>query len=340
MRQAGLCVWQAHQIAARHGPPRRHHRRDRRRGRPSTSPAAAPSRCSRTIRIRTPAKSPFPAVTCISVNDEVVHGIPTDKPLVEGDIVSIDTGCRLNGWCGDSASTYPVGQHRARGAAAARRHRGRARPGDRADGTPRPAGAQVAREMDTYVRDHGFSAVEMLRRPRHRPRDARRPAGAEFRQPQPPRQRRFPPRAGPGDRRRADGEHGHQAREEAARPLDAGRPPTASPAPISSTRSPSPATARMLLTGPRPRPKRRSARRLGELASQIVAAEPVNPPELRGKFCSRSPCGTPPPRLILNRCPPLRSRYLTAPCLWLQSGRQASVCSSRCVFDFDERVLP
>ena len=35
---------------------------------------------------------------------------PNNKPLVEGDIVSVDTGCRLNGWCGDSAVTYPVGR--------------------------------------------------------------------------------------------------------------------------------------------------------------------------------------------------------------------------------------
>ena len=55
-------------------------------------------------------KRPFPAVTCMSVNDAVVHGIPSDKPLEEGDIVSIDTGCLLNGWCGDAAVTYPVGQ--------------------------------------------------------------------------------------------------------------------------------------------------------------------------------------------------------------------------------------
>ena len=53
---------------------------------------------------------PFPAVTCISVNDEVVHGIPGRRKLVEGDIVSVDTGVRLHGWCGDAAWTYPVGK--------------------------------------------------------------------------------------------------------------------------------------------------------------------------------------------------------------------------------------
>lgn len=57
-----------------------------------------------------PGEVPFPAVTCISVNEEVVHGIPGDRVLQEGDIVSVDTGCRLKGWCGDGAWTYPVGQ--------------------------------------------------------------------------------------------------------------------------------------------------------------------------------------------------------------------------------------
>ncbi|QDT37505.1 type I methionyl aminopeptidase [Stratiformator vulcanicus] len=52
----------------------------------------------------------FPAVTCISTNEEVVHGIPTERVLESGDIVSVDTGCRLDGWCGDSAWTYTVGE--------------------------------------------------------------------------------------------------------------------------------------------------------------------------------------------------------------------------------------
>ena len=59
----------------------------------------------------TPGWPPFPAVTCISINEEVVHGIPSPRrKLKEGDIVSIDTGCKLNGWCGDAAATYAVGK--------------------------------------------------------------------------------------------------------------------------------------------------------------------------------------------------------------------------------------
>lgn len=56
------------------------------------------------------AKFPFPAALCTSVNDQVVHGIPLDEPLVEGDIVSVDCGVRLNGYCGDAATTIPIGK--------------------------------------------------------------------------------------------------------------------------------------------------------------------------------------------------------------------------------------
>jgi methionyl aminopeptidase len=53
---------------------------------------------------------PYPASACISVNEEVVHGIPGEKVLIEGDIVSIDVGVKKNGYFGDSAKTYKVGK--------------------------------------------------------------------------------------------------------------------------------------------------------------------------------------------------------------------------------------
>lgn len=53
---------------------------------------------------------PFPAATCISVNEEVVHGIPGQKQLREGDLLKIDTACKLNGWCADAAITVPIGE--------------------------------------------------------------------------------------------------------------------------------------------------------------------------------------------------------------------------------------
>lgn len=57
-----------------------------------------------------PYGQPFPASICTSVNDEVVHGIPSDRVLKDGDIVSIDCGTKLNGYCGDSCYTFPVGE--------------------------------------------------------------------------------------------------------------------------------------------------------------------------------------------------------------------------------------
>ncbi|MCI9403630.1 MAG: type I methionyl aminopeptidase [Oscillospiraceae bacterium] len=52
----------------------------------------------------------FPASTCISVNEVVIHGIPDHRKLKEGDIVSVDVGAYLNGFHGDCAATYPCGQ--------------------------------------------------------------------------------------------------------------------------------------------------------------------------------------------------------------------------------------
>ncbi len=54
--------------------------------------------------------SPFPASICTSINEEVVHGIPGDVILKEGDIVSVDCGAFKDGFCGDSAYTFCVGE--------------------------------------------------------------------------------------------------------------------------------------------------------------------------------------------------------------------------------------
>ena len=52
----------------------------------------------------------FPASACISVNDEVIHGIPSNQVLKEGDIVSVDVGAYIGGFHGDCAGTYPCGK--------------------------------------------------------------------------------------------------------------------------------------------------------------------------------------------------------------------------------------
>jgi methionyl aminopeptidase len=106
-----------------------------------------------------PGTVPFPATTCISINEEVVHGIPSSRKLVEGDIVSIDTGCKLNGWCGDAAVTFPVGRTSpevrrlldvTRNVLALAVHlMGQ-----------RKWWSEVAREMEIYVRKQGFTVVE------------------------------------------------------------------------------------------------------------------------------------------------------------------------------------
>lgn len=55
------------------------------------------------------APSAYPAVTCISVNDEVVHVIPTDRRLQPGDLVSVDIACTVDGWAADAAISFILG---------------------------------------------------------------------------------------------------------------------------------------------------------------------------------------------------------------------------------------
>ncbi|MFF0965501.1 type I methionyl aminopeptidase [Streptomyces sp. NPDC003703] len=58
------------------------------------------------------APTPFPAVLCVSVNDAIVHGVPTRYLLRDGDLVSLDFGAHLGGWAGDSALSFTVGRAR------------------------------------------------------------------------------------------------------------------------------------------------------------------------------------------------------------------------------------
>lgn len=52
----------------------------------------------------------YPNTLCASVNEQVIHGIPSNRPLVEGDIISLDMGVKMDGFYGDSAITVPVGR--------------------------------------------------------------------------------------------------------------------------------------------------------------------------------------------------------------------------------------
>ena len=100
----------------------------------------------------------YPATICASVNEQVVHGIPNDRPMVEGDIVSIDMGAKLGGFFGDSAVTVPVGWVTAE----AERLLGVTKTAlDRAVATVK-AGARVSdigAAVQSYVEANGFSVV-------------------------------------------------------------------------------------------------------------------------------------------------------------------------------------
>ncbi len=154
MRRAGLLNWEAHQIA-------------RSLVRPGVTTGEIDAAVDRFFAEHhaiplfkgVPGKVPYPAATCISINEEVVHGIPGPRQLKEGDIVSIDTGNKLDGWCGDSAVTHPVGTV----------HPEAQRLLDVTHGVlllaieligKKQWWSEVASEMETYVRSAGFSVVE------------------------------------------------------------------------------------------------------------------------------------------------------------------------------------
>lgn len=154
MRKAGLLVWHAHQIAqSMLGP-------GVTTGEIDAAVEEFFSRHNATPLFKgVRGRVPFPAVTCMSVNEEVVHGIPGPRKLAEGDILSIDTGCKLNGWCGDAAVSHAIGS---------------VDPDARklldvTEGVldlavdlmgKRTFWSEVAAEMEAYVKDSGFSVVE------------------------------------------------------------------------------------------------------------------------------------------------------------------------------------
>ena len=69
--------------------------------------------------------SPFSGAICASVNDAVLHGPPGPARLADGDLVSIDCGVSIDGWCADAAVSFVVGTARARRPRADRHHRAR-----------------------------------------------------------------------------------------------------------------------------------------------------------------------------------------------------------------------
>lgn len=108
-----------------------------------------------------PGKVPFPAATCVSVNEEVVHGIPGNRELRPGDIVSVDTGCRLGGWCGDAAVTHAIGEVSPEAAKLLQVTQATLELAIQLLPVKK-RWSQVAREMEAMVRDAGFSVVTGL----------------------------------------------------------------------------------------------------------------------------------------------------------------------------------
>lgn len=108
-----------------------------------------------------PGHPPYPAWTCISVNEEIVHGVPGRREIREGDLVTIDVCAELNGWLADSAWTFPVGRVsplavRLLAVTQEALFRGiaQARPGART--------GDIGWAVQRYAESHGFSVVREL----------------------------------------------------------------------------------------------------------------------------------------------------------------------------------
>ena len=100
----------------------------------------------------------YPATVCASVNEQVVHGIPSKRKLVDGDVISIDMGAKLEGYFGDCAVTVPIGRVTAEAAALLRVTEESlfcgiavVRPGARV--------SDIGAAVQQHVEAHGFSVV-------------------------------------------------------------------------------------------------------------------------------------------------------------------------------------
>ncbi len=100
----------------------------------------------------------FPANICVSINEEVVHGVPDDKKLKEGDLVSLDMGVKMDGYYADAAVTMPVGEvsEDARGLLDVAREAlelaiEKVRPGSEL--------REVSRAIQQHAESHGYSVV-------------------------------------------------------------------------------------------------------------------------------------------------------------------------------------
>ena len=100
----------------------------------------------------------YPATVCASVNEQVVHGIPSSRALVEGDVVSLDMGARLDGFFGDCAVTVPVGRVSSDAAALLRVTEEALFHGIEAV-KPGARVSDIGAAVQQHVEAHGFSVV-------------------------------------------------------------------------------------------------------------------------------------------------------------------------------------
>ncbi|MBL8888626.1 MAG: type I methionyl aminopeptidase [Planctomycetaceae bacterium] len=158
MREAGLVVWLAHQRVAK-----------------MIGPGVSTAEINEQIRLtfqehgavplflNYPPDSarPFPAETCISVNEQVVHGIPGNRRLKPGEIVKVDTGCSIGGWCGDAAVTHAIGSITAKVQSLLDVTRAALNGAILALGECRKW-SEVAQRIEAIVRPHRFGIVESM----------------------------------------------------------------------------------------------------------------------------------------------------------------------------------
>lgn len=112
------------------------------------------------------APGPYPGVICASVNDVVVHGIPDQTRLADGDLVSIDCGAFVGGWCADAAVSFTVGTPRPQDLelitateAALRRGIEAARPGRQLGDVGHAIGTVARKQGYGLLADHGGHGV-------------------------------------------------------------------------------------------------------------------------------------------------------------------------------------
>ena len=101
----------------------------------------------------------FPATLCISINDEIVHGIPSSRVLEDGDVVSIDCGATLEGYVGDSAITVQVGTQTEEMTQLIERTRGSLYAGINAARLGNRIG-DIGHAVESFVRPFGYGVVE------------------------------------------------------------------------------------------------------------------------------------------------------------------------------------